>query len=118
MEYLALLRCSCPEQARHPDKVEEASDGEHVEDSSDHCHQQYGAQLVKEQSVGHEVSRLSYDGRQQEQEEDVWSQGGGSLVLRGHEEEEYSDDNATYDEDTGLGQELVDIGGFVESCKE
>ena len=118
VEYLALLRCSRPEQPRHPDQVEEASDGEHVEDGAHHGHEQYGAELVKEQSVGHEVPGLSNDGRQQEQEEDVRGQGGGSLVLRGHEEEEYPDDNAADDEDTGLGQELVDIGGFVESWKE
>ena len=72
-------------------------------------------ELFEALPVGHEVARLADDGRQQEEEEDVGGEGDGDLVRRRHEEEEQSDAETEDDEDTRLGQELVDPRGFVET---
>ena len=91
------------------------TDGEHVEDGADDGHEEDRAKLVEEEPVGHEVARLADDGRQQEEEEDVGGEGDGDLVRRRHEEEEQSDAETEDNEDTRLGQELVDPCGFVET---
>ena len=80
--------CFRLEEPGQTHSVEEAADGEHVEDSPHHRHQEDGAQLVKEQSVWHEVPRLTDYRRQQENEEYVWGESHRPFILRCNEEEE------------------------------
>ena len=62
-----------------------------VEDGAGNCHEEDGAEMVKEESVGHEVSGIKDDRGKHEKEEDVRCQRGGRF-LTGQEQQETNDD--------------------------
>lgn len=54
----------------------ELTNGGNIEDGSDHRHEQDGAQVVEEQSIGHKVTGVQDNRRQHIEEECVRGQGG------------------------------------------
>ena len=89
------------------------TDGDHIEDCSHHCHQEDGAEMIKKQSVWHEVTGIQDDGRQHEQEEDVGSECWGRVL--GGEEQEKPDDDSHHDQEAGLGEYVVQLRCHVET---
>ena len=67
------------------------TDGAGVPDGSNDGKEENGAQVIKKQPVGHEISSVQDDGRQHVQEEDVGGQG-GRRVIGGQEEQEADQD--------------------------
>ena len=101
------------EQTGDPANVEAGSDGQHVPDGADDGHEEDGAQVIEEETVGHEVTGVQNDGRQHEEKEEVRGQGGGSLA-RGQVQQE-SDQDADDDQETGLGEDGVELGSHVKT---
>lgn len=65
--------------------------------------------------IWHEISSIENDGGKHEEEENIGSECGGR-VLRGEEQEKTNDDSH-HDEQTGLGENVVQFRCHVEPCK-
>jgi len=76
----------------NPSRVTALTDGSYVEDGSDHRHQQDGAQVVEEQSVGHKVARVQDNRWKHVEEEGIGSQRGDGDI--GAEIEHHANDHA------------------------
>jgi len=69
------------QESRNPTRVTALlTDGGYVEDGSDHRHQQNGAQVVEEQSIGHKVACVQDDRGQHVEEEGVRGQWGDGHI--------------------------------------
>ena len=106
-------------------KVLKLTDCDHIENGSNHSHQQYCAKMIKKQSkkrivktilkqqakiqyclpVWHKISSIKNDWGKHEEEENIGSECGGRM-LRGEEQEKTNDDSH-HDEQTGLGENVV-----------
>ena len=58
------------------------ANGDHVKNSPHHGHKEDGAELVKKQSVGHEVTGFTDDGGKEEEEENIRCEGGRHLIAQ------------------------------------
>ena len=58
------------------------ANGDHVENSPNHGHEEDSTELVKKQPVGHEVTGFTDDRGKEEEEENIRGEGGRHLIAQ------------------------------------